>query len=587
MPEKLRRKLDGSAVFLTTLLIFLLPLKFGGLAAMPETGSFYPEDLFSWLHITYPAHSLGIAGAAILAFAVLSSSRTLPGKIAVFIPVWSILPLAAALPGIIRGYAGENLGELANLAGIGTFSAAASLLIAEKKERGKLFAAAFLLGGLVCAVYGIFQHFTGLDELREFVAEQMRQGVAVSDAMRLKLSDPRIFSTMASSNILASLLLMIIPLAVYFAFVWGKNFEPVKISQRFFAVIFLAVAGTALFLTSSRSAIFCPAAAVIVAALSHPRLKKNLQLAAVTGLLIVLLLTLIWAIRFGRGTASMVERADYLRTAAVMTAKYPVAGGGWGSFFRTHMTMKFSDTDESARDPHNIIAAFASQAGVFAAIAMSAVLLLPLVMLWKYRFVPGLPMAVFWNGMLFSLHSLIDCDWHAPALPAAMGVLYAAAISEIPTGTETRLSVRWLQLLLTALIPVSLALNIHYLRGDHALAQLCDRISPASAEVAQKKRHLKVADLTRDAARLRPREAIPWVMQGNYLLGMGDLAGAEASFLHAAELDPIRPGVWAKLAHIALRQNRREEAEKLMLKAHRIFPKNPRYNVQEFLSQED
>ena len=36
-----------------TALMLLLPLKFGGLAVMPEVGGFYPEALFDWLFISY------------------------------------------------------------------------------------------------------------------------------------------------------------------------------------------------------------------------------------------------------------------------------------------------------------------------------------------------------------------------------------------------------------------------------------------------------------------------------------------------------------------------------------------------------
>ncbi len=586
MPGNFRRHLSGAATVFTALLAFLLPLKFGGLAVMPESGGFYPDDIFSWLYITFPPHALGIAGALLLSAAMSVIPQKISRRMILFILFWSMLPPVAAIPGAIRGHASETLGEIANLAGMGTFSAAAALLIAENKKRGILFAGMFFAGALLCAGYGIYQHFAGLDELREFAAEQMRKGVEIPLALQLKMADPRIFSTMASSNALASLLLLLLPLSLWFAFLWGGYFTPEKVSRRFFAVIFLGITGGALFLTSSRSAIFCPAAAAVVALLSYPGIKKYLRLTALVLLLAIITGSLFWVIRFGRGTASMVERVDYVRTAAIITAEHPCAGGGWGSFFRTHMQVKFSNTDEAARDPHNVIAAFTAQAGIFAGLAMTAVLLLPLAMLWRYRFTPGLPMAVFWCGVLFTLHSLLDCDWHIPALPAAMGMLYAAAIAEVTPENAPHLSgTAWKYFLPLpiVLVLISLRFNIEYLRGDHALAQLNDRISPASVETAQKNRHLDVKTLADKLITIRPADAIPWILLGNHYAMMQDLDNAKKCYEKARALDPGRPGSWAKLAYIARLQNDEEQAEKLMLRAHQIFPKNPRYDLQKFI----
>ena len=111
------------------MLIFLLPLKFGGLAVMPEAGGFYPDDLFSWFWVTFPPHSLGIFGAAMLAAALILVRAPSRSALKILL-LWCVVPVLAALPGLFRGYADENLGELSNLLGIGAFSAAAGVLIA-------------------------------------------------------------------------------------------------------------------------------------------------------------------------------------------------------------------------------------------------------------------------------------------------------------------------------------------------------------------------------------------------------------------------------------------------------------------------
>ena len=102
--------------------------------------------------------------------------------------------------------------------------------------------------------------------------------------------------------------------------------------------------------------------------------------------------------------------------------------------------------------------------------------------------------------------------------------------------------------------------------------------------MAQKNRRLDVNMLADEVISARPGDAIPWMMLGNHYITVRQLDKAEDCFEKAAALDPLRPGIWSKLAFIALWQNRKNDAEKLMEKAQQIFPKNPRYNVQKFLS---
>ena len=234
-----------------TALVFLLPLKFGGLAAMPETGGFYPDDLFSWIFVTFPPHSLGIFGALTLTltlFAVRRPTRAAAGMTI----LWCIIPTLAALPGIRYGYADESWGEISNLLGIGAFGGAAGLLISADRLWGRRFAAALLLGGLTTAVCGIHQYFYVLEELRQFTAERMKNGAEISVALQDKLKDPRIFATMASSNALTSMMLMLAPLAGLFAWEWGGKFTPIRVSRPLFAAVFLTLIAMNLIFASSR-----------------------------------------------------------------------------------------------------------------------------------------------------------------------------------------------------------------------------------------------------------------------------------------------------------------------------------------------
>ena len=129
-------------VFFAALLFFLLPLKFGGLAVMPESGGFYPENYLDWLFITFPPHSIGLTGAVLLVMAAISFREKLDKKQLIFALSWSILPALAVLPGMIRGDSVIALGELSLLLGCGSMIAAASLILNKEPDRAMLFAGA-------------------------------------------------------------------------------------------------------------------------------------------------------------------------------------------------------------------------------------------------------------------------------------------------------------------------------------------------------------------------------------------------------------------------------------------------------------
>jgi tetratricopeptide (TPR) repeat protein len=276
----------------------------------------------------------------------------------------------------------------------------------------------------------------------------------------------------------------------------------------------------------------------------------------------------------------MGERADYLRTSAILCMEHPLAGAGWGNFFRTHMRIKKSDVVESARDPHNVVAAFAGQCGIPAGLAILAVLIAPLAMLWKERFRKNLQSAVFWCGTVFTLHSLIDCDWQVPALIALMGSLYACAISQLPAEPLPKGKI-WLITAAVIVITGGVFTSYRYIAGDAALSKLQDKVNPPSKDTALLLASFSVEKLAADAAGYRPDSAVIPLTLGDWYFRRGNLTAAEKHYLHALKLDPCRPALHARLAQIKLRQNNLPEAQKYMLEAHRLFPKNPEYKLPE------
>ena len=568
--------------YFAALLLVLLPLKFGTLAVMPESGGYYPENFTDWFFIAnWPPHAVAFAGVILLLLAAFNCREKLHKWTWIFLLAWCVLPSLLVLPGMIHGDHLIALGEISLLSGCGTLIAAVTLLVNKEPEKVAFYAGALLIGGVFTAAYGWYQHLVVLDEMRQFAAEQEAAGIPVSEGLRLKLSDTRIYSTMASSNILASLLMIMILIGLFCAEKWSRFINPPKHGKIFLSVLFTGLFFSVLCLTRSRSMIACPAVAAILALFSHPAVKKRWKIAGATAGILLAAGGIIWISgQEGRSMASMGERIDYWRTCAILCQDHPLAGAGWGEFFHTHMQIKVSDVKESARDPHNIVASFASQCGIPAGLLMLALMIYPLVILWPHRFRKNLSGAVFWCGVLFTFHSLIDCDWQTPAMIAVMGILYGCAIAQIYGGSAGKVSpvFYWP---VSGLVALTAAVtSYYYIAGDKALSMLQDKVAPATREVETAMSRYTVEELVADAARYRPGSAVIYMYAGDWYLQRKNLTAAEKHYFKALELDPRRPGAYSRLAQLELLRGNRAQAEKYQLSAQALFPKNPQYSLE-------
>lgn len=545
---------------------------------MPEAGGFYPEYWCDWLFLPFPPHSLAFFGSAALLAALFSCREKLRKELIIFAVLWCLAPSIAVLPGIINGDKLIALAEISLLSGCACLIMAAVILLNDRREYAWMFAAAILAGGVCTAFYGWHQHLVVLDSMRQFVAEQEAAGIPISDAMRLKLTDPRIYSTLSSSNVLASLMLIMLVLSVFFAKEWSKKISPPGQSKIVMLIFFGGLFLSILFLTRSRSALFCPLIAAIIAIIFHPELARRWRIAGIAACIAVIIGGIIFAVYHGRGTASMGERVDYWRTSAMLCKEHPFIGGGWGEFFIKHMQIKLSDIGESARDPHNVVAAFAGQCGIPAGLLMLTVLIYPLAVLWKNRFNGNLQCAVFWCGVMFTIHSLIDCDWQVPAMIAIMGVLYVCAIAS-NSGNGSNIRPVWILFPAVILIICSCTTSAIYIAGDAALSRLYDKVHPASQDTAARMSSYTIGELLEDASSLRPGSpAIPMLAGDYYMKYNFDLA--EKYYRQAITLSPRRPAPYARLARIELLRGNDSAAENLMLEAHRRFPQSKDYTLE-------
>ncbi|MEI6424940.1 MAG: hypothetical protein WCP55_22195, partial [Lentisphaerota bacterium] len=75
MPPALRYRLAGILCVISAILIFLLPLKFGGIAGIPEI-PFFPDSVMTWLVFTWPPILFPLLSSILLALVLTVSGRT-------------------------------------------------------------------------------------------------------------------------------------------------------------------------------------------------------------------------------------------------------------------------------------------------------------------------------------------------------------------------------------------------------------------------------------------------------------------------------------------------------------------------------
>lgn len=252
--------LEYAAGGVVGLLTLLLPLKFASLAVMPEATSFFPGYWSAYIDITWPAHSFGLfSGAALfLALTVFGwrAASPLRSPCGRTMLLWALgLPLAA-LPGLINCDTPDyGIWEILHLAGVGAYLWALYLVLACRPEWRKTFLWLLAAGAGLVVYSGLRQYFVGFAETREFARRQYEEGILISEILRIKLEDDRVFATFASCNVLAGYLVLVIPPVCYTLWRFGDRFEPEKVSRPLLAGIGAVFLGAVLLLTRGRGAL--------------------------------------------------------------------------------------------------------------------------------------------------------------------------------------------------------------------------------------------------------------------------------------------------------------------------------------------
>ena len=567
------------AVVLTAFAAFLLPLKFGGVSGLAEVPGNFPGDLWEWLLFSsYPTEFFTILCGALLALTLLGGAVRMPGSREARWMLWlwgAALPLAV-LPGFVNtAIMDYAYAALCHWLGIGAWCWATALLISDDPRRKKLFVGALMAGAFVSVLAGWRLYFWGFAETRRHFAAELASG-EIGEQLKIKLEDTRVYATFTSCNSFAGFLILAGAAFAVFAGKFGERFEPRKVSKWLFMGAAAVLTFGLLPLTHSRGALLCALFAALGAFMCS-RLPRAAKLAALAVCLAAMIGGAWHVHRAGRGFSSGAERLDYLRTASSLTAAHPVCGAGCDGFYNTHMRVKRTRSDESAHDPHNLVASFSSQGGVLPGILALAALLLPLWALFRrYRTSDPWSCAVSWGCAASALHMLMELDYQSPALPAAfwllaMTVLTFDAAPAAVAGTPLK---RYPPVAAALAAASALAVGIFVLYGDLAFADLSALIRPAPGE-----RWTPPAEPAIQAALAKVRKSgqhLPFALEllADYRYNYRrDPVAAEKLLRESLALGGERPGVYDRLGEVAFARGDFAAAGRHWRRAHELFPR--------------
>ena len=578
------------AGWFVVLLVFLMPLKFGSLAVMPEAAGYYPPDHFSWLFISFPPHAAGIFSGAALLLVLAACHRIRFGKnLLTVLLLWGFaLPLAALCGLISCRSMFYGSGEVIHFAGCAALAAAVGVLLLSEHGRDWHRRLSFALAAavLIAGVIGLKQYFTGFDEMRAFMRQQMEMGVYISGTMQSKIKDTRVFGCMVSANILAGFLLLCTAFCAAYFYRLGRLFEPEKVSRGLFLAIAVVCSVPVLFMTRSRAAFLCAllCGGCYLLSLNYKRIWKILLVLVAAA---VVAAGAFYIRQTARGFDSFGERLDYLRTASVMVRENPVSGAGWGAFFYRHMALKSAVTDEASHDPHNVFASFWVHAGLPGFLLISAVLLVPLFLLWKQRKkLSGCGKAILWGCIAFVLHLCVDVNMQIPGTFGLLGVMMLLGVFELdendgnaPEAEPEKLSLRLgipMYVLLAAAAGVSLYGNWQWVRGDAAYAAFQEAVY-AGSNNKPFPGITRVNQLFREVEDLRKGHPFACLDMGDLHQGLGNYDLAKHYYLLALERDPRRPGTLKRLSDLERSAGNEAAAQAYLRKAYKMFPTYPKY----------
>lgn len=570
-----RPQLAPLARWYAALLLFLAPLKFGGVIGLGDE-AFFPMDGWQWAIFVWPPFLLSfLAGVAYVLAACAHPAPPAGGRERWPALAWSVLAFAV-LPGLLRTTEWDYaLAFVSHLASAAVFGLAVHRLLACDPAARKLLATAVAAAVLCCGIGGTRQRFGGLERFQALAEEQATEtGQHIDRELLDKMRQTRIYGSFQIANLYAAHLILAAPLLLVLLWRAGGRFAPTRVSRPL-----LAGVGALLFLgplhwSGSRGAVLGLAGGLALGALSLPTLRR--WRLPVVLLALVLGLGLVFMVGGGRDLLSASSRLQYYRSAALMFRENPATGAGLGEFFPRHLRLRPLG-GEPTRMAHSFPIGILAQAGIPAGIAALACLLIPF---WLALAKDGerTPerVAVIVGLGAWSLHSIIELNIQVPG-----SVLTAVCLPLLVlpvAGAAAPPARRWQSAgRVASLVLLALALaGVWRLPGEHAFQRFADTVqarqSPGSVWAEGRR-----------AARLLPTSSNPDRILARVAEATGNGPAAVEACERAVRRAPHRAGLWADLARGRLGQGDLEGAAAAIALAVEWNPGHPRYQARQAL----
>lgn len=532
-----------------TLLVFLMPLKFGIAVSSVEIG-FFPLSYLEWAITPWPAFLLPtLSGIGLILSAATGCSYSLNRLQILCLTAFSGL-LCACLIGLIRttelDYSQSFIWHLTGALAL-TLSALFQANADPAFRRYALCAAA--LGVLLSAASGWQQvKFGGYEQTAEYVRQLEDTGIGgppekiIARLQRRRASGPFVYP-----NSFAAHLLLTGPLAVALAWQGGKRLHPARISQPLLASAALIVVGGAFVFTGSRAAVLALGlGACAVTGVWLVRRRRWSLLAGATMAVLVVSGLLLIAVNRNRSLSSVGARAGYYRAGLAMFSRMPLTGVGLGEFFPWYMRLK-PEAAEDTRNPHSAAILFLSQCGIVGGLAVlfwvvaSLYLLAGGRRLIRCRDPAGL--AVLGGGVAWLAHSMVDFNLQIPATVGTFGLLTALATGPAP---EARKHVsgrsRVVRQAAATAFAVLSFIGVWRLPGELAYQRFYIKAFDPRASWQECK------NLAETARRLLPLSPYPDIVLSKRAAAAGKYAESARALGRALERVPHRGSLWYALA---------------------------------------
>ena len=629
MTPALRYRLAGILCVISAILIFLLPLKFGGIVGIPEI-PFFPDSTVTWLVFSWPPIMFPLFSSVLLILVLTVSGKTVPSFRFILALIWTALAFAS-----LTGYINASTKDfpvlyISHFFGLAAFCISVYYLVEIRPDMRNLLINAVIVAALITAFMGLQQLLWGFKETADFVYRQeLKSGVQVSSQLQAKILQTRVFSPFTLCNSLAAHLILVLPIClvliwkhietlktaiviaatVGFLFVFEYCSPPAfvgmsavysfivlvalfKFPGKFrskislavvllYAVLMLAI----LYFTGSRAAVLALGMGIAASIAIFP-FPKTLRIASV---LTAVMLTAagLYFINAGRDLGSMSVRLDYFSVAMRIFSDNILCGTGWGDFFHQYTIFKTFPGTEAPHSVHNFILDFASQCGIAGLLLSVIALAFPAyVVLKKIRSAGHYSehaenFAIILGWLAWGFHSVADINIQIPGTVAT--ALVMIALLKVPDDSPVRAvgkkwDVAW-RLLVCFIIVFTFWISYDRMNGEYMFSQEVKLCEPnyATSEKKTPPTRDQVELAVKNAADALPYSPFPWASAGTYFQANQNWAAAESCFLKAAELSPERSSFYHRLFISQMMLGKKQEALESIGKAKTLFPNSEEY----------